>query len=71
MFHILANIKRLTQEIKIIELKINSEDDIKSIINSPIITEDGNLIRLYNFKPKGDFYQSTSTSQAIGEVFSF
>mgnify|MGYP000009351448 FL=1 len=40
---------------KIIELKINSEDDIKPIINSPIITEDGNLIRLYNFKPKGDF----------------
>lgn len=40
---------------KIIELKINSEDDIKSIINSPIITEDGDLIRLYNFKPKGDF----------------
>lgn len=29
---------------KIIELKINSEDDIKSIINSPIITEDGDLI---------------------------
>ena len=55
MFHILANIKMIDSGNKIIELKINSEDDIKSIINSPIITEDGDLIRLYNFKPKGDF----------------
>ena len=41
MFHILANIKKIDSGNKIIELKINSEDDIKSIINSPIITEDG------------------------------
>lgn len=36
---------------KIIELKINSEDDIKSIVDSSIITEDGNRIRFYNFNP--------------------